>query len=135
MDNRFLGSIAATSFKNLFPNSVSKKQKMKNSVRSRSKSNSENIPPIDSNIHISDPPLLPSNSFPKKSPSKPSIVYKEIVRSEPRSNVPVQTDPPVKVWCFCAYLILYFYQIQTRVLNLVHFLWVLFGVTLGYGED
>ncbi|CAI9088287.1 OLC1v1022581C1 [Oldenlandia corymbosa var. corymbosa] len=96
MENRFLGNIAATSFKNLFPNSISKKQKMKNSVRTRNKSNAENIAPIDSNI--SDPPLLPSNSLPKKSPSKPSVVHKEIVlKSESKSDAPVHPDPPVKV--------------------------------------
>ncbi|KAL3503582.1 hypothetical protein ACH5RR_038031 [Cinchona calisaya] len=102
MENRFLGSFAASSFKNILQNSVSKKQKMKNSssIRSRTKSNSENIPPIDLNIRINDPPLLPSNSLPKKSPTKPTITNKEIIRSVAQSGgaAPSLPDPPVKVF-------------------------------------
>lgn len=93
-----MGGITASSFKKILPNSVSRKQKMKNSTRTRSKLNSENIPPIDSNIQISDPPLLPS-SLPKKSPSKPTIVNNELVRSEAAQlgDAPSLQDPPVKV--------------------------------------
>ncbi|XP_071905444.1 kinesin-like protein KIN-12F [Coffea arabica] len=97
MENRFLGSISASSFKNLLPNSVSRKQKAKSSIRSRTKSNSENIPPVDSNIQISDPPLLPSSSLHNKSLSKPTITHKEIIRSEAQSDAHLQPDPPVKV--------------------------------------
>ncbi|KAL3508416.1 hypothetical protein ACH5RR_027817 [Cinchona calisaya] len=88
MENRFLGSISASSFKNFLPNSVSRKQKTKNSTKS--KLSRENIPPIDSNIQISDPPLLPS---------KPLIVNKELVGSGAGQldHTPSQPDPPVKV--------------------------------------
>lgn len=87
-NNRFLATISASTIKNFFPKSVSTKQKKMKSVLRKPKSNGENIPPIDSNILINDPPLLPSSSFPEKSTSKAIVVHKEVTRSEAQTEFP-----------------------------------------------
>ncbi|XP_059666492.1 kinesin-like protein KIN-12F [Cornus florida] len=93
-ENRFLGSISASSIRNFLPRSVSSKKKMY-SVRTKSKLNSENMPPIDPNIQVENIPLSPT--APKQLPSKMEISQKEITRSDGHEEAPMPPDPPVKV--------------------------------------
>ncbi|XP_057461026.1 kinesin-like protein KIN-12F [Actinidia eriantha] len=95
-ENRVLGSISASSIRNLFPKSVSTKHKM-HSPLSKSRPDSENIQPIDPNIHIDNGSVSPS--IPKQSLSKPLISQKEITRSDSQKKEELSTpvDPPVKV--------------------------------------
>ncbi|CAN4102651.1 unnamed protein product [Withania somnifera] len=97
-ENRFLGHISASSIRNLLPKSVSTKKKL-NSSRFKHKMNSENVAPIDHNIQISDPRLLPTSSILKKSTLKTitcdtSGELSTSVAQEPKPDAP---DPPVKV--------------------------------------
>ncbi|PSR85284.1 Kinesin-like protein [Actinidia chinensis var. chinensis] len=95
-ENRFLGSISASSIRNLFPKSVSTKRMM-HSPLSKSRPDSENIPPIDPNVQIDNGSVLPS--IPKQSLSNPLISHKEIARSDSQKKEELSTplDPPVKV--------------------------------------
>ncbi|XP_057795258.1 kinesin-like protein KIN-12F [Salvia miltiorrhiza] len=96
-NSRFFGSITASvPFKSLLPKS---KQKPSLNRRSKFRSNSENISPIDPNIQIRDPPLSASVSFPKKSPSKVKISPRkeELTASAVEQTVPEASDPSVKV--------------------------------------
>ncbi|XP_052177082.1 LOW QUALITY PROTEIN: kinesin-like protein KIN-12F [Diospyros lotus] len=90
-ENRFLGSISTSSIRNLLPKSVSTKQKMKLN-RSKSRLDSENIPPTDPNTQIGNGPL------PKQSLQKLEIPQREITRSDSATKViSPSSDPPVKV--------------------------------------
>jgi len=97
-ENRFLGNISASSFRNLLPKSVSTKKKLSSS-RFKHKMNSENVAPIDPNIQISDPPLLPTSSILKKPVLKTidSDVSAELTRSVAQEQTSEAPDPPVKV--------------------------------------
>lgn len=122
-NNRFLANISASTIKNFFPKSVSTKQKMMKSVLRKPKSNSENIPPIDSNILISDPPLLPSSSFPRKSASKAIVVHKEVARSEAQTEVPPPaSDSAVKVLFYFFYSSLISFSFNL-IFVIINFLW------------
>ncbi|KAM7504252.1 hypothetical protein LguiB_003156 [Lonicera macranthoides] len=90
-ENRFLGSISASSIRNFLPRSVSYKHKS-NSIRTKSTSDCENIPPANPNVQI-----LPSN--PKQSPSKTPIsnVQKRDTTLEVQKEVPEPSDPSTKV--------------------------------------
>ncbi|KAL2472909.1 Kinesin motor family protein [Forsythia ovata] len=93
-ESRYLGGISSSvsPFKSLFPKS---KQNMNSTRRAKSKSNSENIAPPDSNIQISDPPLSGSISFPKKSPTKPLVNTNKV--EDTTSVLPEAPDTTVKV--------------------------------------
>ncbi|KAK6785650.1 hypothetical protein RDI58_019105 [Solanum bulbocastanum] len=97
-ENRFLSNISASSFRNLLPKSVSTKKKLSSS-RFKHKMNSENVAPIDPNIQISDPPLLPTSLILKKPVVK--AIDTDTTGELTRSVAPEQTsevpDPPVKV--------------------------------------
>lgn len=96
-NSRFFGGIAASApFKSLLQKS---KQKGSSVRRSKFRSDSENISPINPNIQIRDPPLSGSVSFPKKSPSKVKInpQKEELAASEVQEIVPEASDPAVKV--------------------------------------
>ncbi|XP_055824104.1 kinesin-like protein KIN-12F [Solanum dulcamara] len=97
-ENRFLGNISASSFRNLLPKSVSTKKKL-NSSRFKQKMNSENVAPMDPNIQISDPPLLPTSSILKKPVLKTidTDTTGELTRSVAQEQTPEAPDPPVKV--------------------------------------
>ncbi|KAM3696250.1 hypothetical protein ACJW31_06G023900 [Castanea mollissima] len=82
-ESRFLGTISASSIRNLLPRSLSKHSK------STSKSNAENTPPSDPNV-----PAVHSLSATTKSP--PSKPQDEIVRSDGPCEVSAPPDPPVK---------------------------------------
>ncbi|XP_075671673.1 kinesin-like protein KIN-12F [Castanea sativa] len=82
-ESRFLGTISASSIRNLLPRSLSKHSK------STSKSNAENTPPSDPNV-----PTVHSLSATTKSP--PSKPQDEIVRSDGPCEVSAPPDPPVK---------------------------------------
>ncbi|KAK6133012.1 hypothetical protein DH2020_033222 [Rehmannia glutinosa] len=93
----FFGSISASvPFKSLLPKA---KLKSGSTRRSKLRSDSENIAPIDPNIQIRDPPLSASISFPKKSLSKVKISpqTEELTASVVQDKVPEAPDPPVKV--------------------------------------
>lgn len=95
--SRFFGSISASvPFKSLLPKS---KQKASSVRRSRFRSDSENVSPMDPNIQIRDPPLCASVSFPKKSPSKVKInpLKEELTASVVEEKVAEAPDPLVKV--------------------------------------
>ncbi|KAF8414212.1 hypothetical protein HHK36_002212 [Tetracentron sinense] len=98
-ENRFLGSFATSSIRNLLSRSVSSKQKMKSvrsSSKSKSKSGSENTPPIDPNVQIDNPPISPS--IPKKSPAKVVHFQKESTRSRDQEETSaLPSDPSVKI--------------------------------------
>ncbi|XP_050246660.1 kinesin-like protein KIN-12F isoform X2 [Quercus robur] len=83
-ESRFLGTISASSIRNLLPRSLSKHSK------STSKSNAENTPPSDPNV----PTVHSLSSTIKSPPSKPQD---EIVRSDSPDEVSAPPDPPVKV--------------------------------------
>ncbi|GMP65155.1 hypothetical protein CsSME_00026088 [Camellia sinensis var. sinensis] len=90
-ENRFLGSISASSIRNLLHRSVSTKHKT-NSTRSKSGPDGENNPPIDPNI------LLDKDPIPKQSLSKHEISQREITKSDSQKEVlSPPADPPVKV--------------------------------------
>ncbi|GFZ21937.1 kinesin motor family protein [Actinidia rufa] len=95
-ENRFLGSISASSIRNLLPKSVSTKRKM-HSPLSKSRPDSENIPPIDPNVQIDNGSVL--SSIPKQSLSNPLISQEEIARSDSQKKEELSNplDPPVKV--------------------------------------
>ncbi|CAN4103952.1 unnamed protein product [Withania somnifera] len=97
-ENRFLGNISASSIRNFLPKSVSTKKKL-NSSRFKHKMNSENVAPIDPNIQISDPPLLPTSSILKKPILKKidSVTSGELTRSVAQEQTPEAPDPTVKV--------------------------------------
>lgn len=103
-NSRFFGSISASvPFKSLLPKS---KQKGSSVRRSKFRSDSENISPINPNIQIRDPPLSGSVSLPKKSPSKVKITpqKEELTASTAQEIVPEASDPSVKVFgCNCHY--------------------------------
>ncbi|KAL5548545.1 hypothetical protein UlMin_003776 [Ulmus minor] len=91
-ESRFLGTISATSIRNLLPRSLSSSTSsfLKNKPNSNpkiSKLDAENTPPLDPNIIIDDaqpsPTVLKSQS--------------EINRSESQKETSVEIDPPVKV--------------------------------------
>ncbi|KAK1404992.1 kinesin-like protein KIN-12F [Heracleum sosnowskyi] len=85
-ENRFMGTLSASSIRNLLPRSLSNKRKTSN----KSSLNSENIPPL------TDPNIQSSNLAPtiKKSPIKVQNLRERIVESDP---VAVVSDPSVKV--------------------------------------
>ncbi|KAL8131702.1 kinesin-like protein KIN-12F [Apium graveolens] len=85
-ENRFMGTLSASSIRNLLPRSLSNKRKMSN----KSSFNSENTPPL------SDPNIQSSNLAPtiKKSPIKVQNLRDRVVESDP---VAVVSDPSVKV--------------------------------------
>ncbi|KAF5948937.1 hypothetical protein HYC85_014894 [Camellia sinensis] len=90
-ENRFLGSISASSIRSLLHRSVSTKHKT-NSTRSKSGPDGENNPPIDPNI------LLDKDPIPKQSLSKHEISQREITKSDSQKEVlSPPADPPVKV--------------------------------------
>ncbi|XP_042060204.1 kinesin-like protein KIN-12F [Salvia splendens] len=94
-NSRFFGSITSSvPFKSLLTKS---KQKPSLNRRSKFRSNSENISPMDLNIR--DPPLSASVSFPKKSPSKVKINPRkeELTVSTLEQKAPKAFDPSVKV--------------------------------------
>ncbi|GMP52241.1 hypothetical protein CsSME_00018141 [Camellia sinensis var. sinensis] len=93
-DNRFLGSISASSIRKLLPRSTSTKRKT-NPTRTKSRLDSENTPPIDPNIEVDKYPISPS--IPKQSLSNPSISQKQITRSDTQRDAIAPSDPPVKV--------------------------------------
>ncbi|KAL7217829.1 hypothetical protein ACSBR2_011123 [Camellia fascicularis] len=93
-DNRFLGSISASSIRKLLPRSASTKRKT-NPTRTKSRLDSENTPPIDPNIEVDKYPISPS--IPKQSLSNPSISQKQITRSDTQRDAIAPSDPPVKV--------------------------------------
>ncbi|KAM3396339.1 kinesin-like protein KIN-12F [Capsicum galapagoense] len=97
-ENRFLGNISASSIRSFLPKSVSTKKKL-NSSRFKHKMNSENVGPIDPNIQISDPPLLPTSSMLKKPVLKTtdSVTSGELTRSVAQEQTIEAPDPPVKV--------------------------------------
>ncbi|MCD7466746.1 hypothetical protein HAX54_003751 [Datura stramonium] len=97
-ENRFLGNLSASSIRNLLPKSVSTKKKL-NSSRFKHKMSSENVAPMDPNIQISDPPLLPTSSILKKSVLKTvdTDTPGELTRSVTQEQTPEAPDPPVKV--------------------------------------
>lgn len=97
-ENRFLGNISASSIRNLLPKSVSTKKKLSSS-RFKHKMNRENVAPIDPNIQISDPPLLPTSSILKKPVLKTieADTSGELTRSVAQEQTPEAPDPPVKV--------------------------------------
>ncbi|KAL1821454.1 hypothetical protein DCAR_0417866 [Daucus carota subsp. sativus] len=85
-DKRFMGTLSASSIRNLLPKSLSNKRKTSN----KSSFNSENIPPLsDPNIQSS---TLPQAI--KKSPIKVQNLRDRVVESDP---VAVASDPSVKV--------------------------------------
>ncbi|XP_057966239.1 kinesin-like protein KIN-12F [Malania oleifera] len=91
-ENRFMGSISASSLRNLLP----KKYKSKsNSVRAQSISDTENTPPIDPNIP--DAKIGLSTSISKKSPPEMLNAVSETAKTDGRLEVSPPTDPPVKV--------------------------------------
>ncbi|KAK6132997.1 hypothetical protein DH2020_033288 [Rehmannia glutinosa] len=93
----FFGSISASvPFKSLLPKA---KLKSGSTRRSKLRSDTENIAPIDPNIQIRDPPLSASISFPKKSLPKMKInpQTEELTASVAQDKVPEAPDPPVKV--------------------------------------
>lgn len=81
-----MGTLSASSIRNLLPRSLSNKRKMSN----KSSFNSENIPPL------TDPNIQSSNLAPtiKKSPIKVQNLRDRVVESDP---VAVASDPSVKV--------------------------------------
>ncbi|PON43304.1 Kinesin-like protein [Parasponia andersonii] len=91
---RFLGTISASSIRNLLPRSISKKKS--NSDLRKSKSNAENTPPIDSNIldhgqNQAKPFLV------KQSPSDLSDSQPEIAASDDHIQASTAIESPVKV--------------------------------------
>ncbi|CAL1384694.1 unnamed protein product [Linum trigynum] len=106
-DSGFLGSISASSIRNLLPRSISSKK------RHRSKFfRSENDPPLHPNIQISDPPLSPSLPKPlssakslqsdvqpaiPSSPDHPTVQKVEAAESVEKSELSEASDPSVKV--------------------------------------
>ncbi|XP_075080362.1 kinesin-like protein KIN12A isoform X1 [Nicotiana tabacum] len=95
-ENRFLGNISASSIRNLLPKSVSTKKKL-NSSRFKHKMNSENVAPIDPNIQITDPPLLPTSSILKKPVVDTDYTSEDLTRSEALEQTLEAPDSPVKV--------------------------------------
>ncbi|XP_060189633.1 kinesin-like protein KIN-12F isoform X1 [Lycium barbarum] len=98
-ENKFLNTLSASSIRNFLPRSVSTKKKL-NSSRFKNKMNTENVAPMDPNIQISDPPLLPTSSILKKPVSKTIDTDKleELNRSlAPQEQLLEVHDPPVKV--------------------------------------
>nr|XP_009598276.1 kinesin-like protein KIN-12F [Nicotiana tomentosiformis] len=95
-ENRFLGNISASSIRNLLPKSVSTKKKL-NSSRFKHKMNSENVAPIDPNIQITDPPLLPTSSILKKPVVDTDYTSEDLTRTEALERTLEAPDSPVKV--------------------------------------
>ncbi|XP_022157112.1 kinesin-like protein KIN-12F isoform X2 [Momordica charantia] len=116
MENGFLGSISASSFRNLLPRSMSSKKKLNSSICKTPKSNSENTPPVDPNIQLKDGEISTTISKQSKSEMRNSqhdasgtdsnrevsasqfLKFKgEVVQSDSQHEFPVPPDPPIKV--------------------------------------
>ncbi|KAG6685873.1 hypothetical protein I3842_12G134000 [Carya illinoinensis] len=108
-ETRFLGTISASSIRNLLPRSISK-HKSNPSNFNLSKSNAENTPPTDPNIQTADsqahlatessPSKILTSRHPVASEAPASLapsVTDEIVGSEGQCEVLAPPDPPVKV--------------------------------------
>ncbi|KAG2682485.1 hypothetical protein I3760_11G193900 [Carya illinoinensis] len=107
-ETRFLGTISASSIRNLLPRSISKHKSYSSNSR-LSKSNAENTPPNDLNIHTGDSRSL--HSATESSPSKilnsrhpitsaalvPLDPQDEIGGLDGQCEVLAPPDPPVKV--------------------------------------
>lgn len=59
--------------------------------------NSENVAPVDPNIQISDPPLLPTSSILKKPVVDTDYTSEDLTRSEALEQTLEAPDSPVKV--------------------------------------
>ncbi|XP_062077549.1 kinesin-like protein KIN-12F [Humulus lupulus] len=99
---RFLGTISASSIRNLLPRSISSsasfcKKKHFNSDIRKSKSNAENTPPIDPNI-IDHSNSQASSLVVKQLPSKDvSNSQPDIVTKDAQTRASMATESPVKV--------------------------------------
>ncbi|CAI0374014.1 unnamed protein product [Linum tenue] len=80
-DSGFLGSISASSIRNLLPRSISSKKKHRSKFF-----RSENDPPLHPNIQISDPPLSPS--LPKP------LISSKSLQSDVQPAIPSSPDGP-----------------------------------------
>ncbi|KAG7015555.1 Kinesin-like protein KIN-12F, partial [Cucurbita argyrosperma subsp. argyrosperma] len=106
METGFLGSISASSFRNLLPRSISSKKKLISSFSKKlPHSNSENMPPIDPNIPVKDDRISTTisksgvrNSPHDALPPDSNLDLKdEVVQSDGQYEVPTPTYQPIKV--------------------------------------
>ncbi|KAF3453356.1 hypothetical protein FNV43_RR03796 [Rhamnella rubrinervis] len=96
METRFLGTISASSIRNLLPRSLSSSSSTKHKSNKNPKSNnSENDPPIDPNIQID---LSQTSTVVAKLPPPDVLSSKhEIARSDAERQASESSDLPVKV--------------------------------------
>ncbi|KAG6596741.1 Kinesin-like protein KIN-12F, partial [Cucurbita argyrosperma subsp. sororia] len=114
METGFLGSISASSFRNLLPRSMSSKKKHNSSLTMKiTKSSSENTPPSHPNIPPKDNEISTSVSKSEfrnshndaaaldsnldQSASQPLNFKDEIVQSDRQDEMHATPDPPIKV--------------------------------------